>query len=302
MKYLFSILTTTILSVNFSFATDYYLYYLGGQSNMDGYGYTKDLPDTLNKIYKDVMIFHGNTMPDDTIVDGRGIWAPLQYGHGVGFKSDGKTNKYSDRFGLELSFANQLLKSKPNAKIAIIKYSRGGTAIDVAAQDNYGCWDPDYKGTNGINQYDHFLATVRNALSIKDIDGDGTPDRLIPSGILWMQGESDGYDDKQVAERYLSNLKRLMDIMRAAFLTDDLPVVIGLISDSGQDKDGKFWNYGTTIQEAQRYFVKIDANAALVNSTLNYSYSDAAHYDSKGYIDLGLKFAEAVLLLKQVNK
>ena len=284
-------------------ATVYDLYFLGGQSNMDGYGYVEELPPEAAGPVQGVMIFHGNTSPDGAPVDGRGLWAELRPGHGVGYSTDGQTANYSDRFGIELTFARTLEKLDPDANIAIIKYSRGGSAIDRESDTPYGCWDPDYpdaKGT-GINQYDHFLATIRNATSVADIDGDGESDTLVPMGIVWMQGESDASTEK-TAERYEQNLERLMDLIRAALRVDDLPVVIGRISDShqyGEKKDSKVWEYGEIVREEQASFVANDPRAALVTSTDNYGYSDPWHYDSAGYLDLGKKFAIAVHGLRE---
>lgn len=286
--YLFLLIAITIVSVE---AKEYDLYYLGGQSNMDGYGYTEELPKELSQPVAGVMIFHGNTLHDGGEVGGKGVWATLQPGHGVGFSSDGTANKYSNRFGVEITFATKLKKLRPNRDIAIIKYSRGGTSIamDASAAERFGCWDADF---NGVNQYDHFLATLRYALSHPDIDGDGDADTLNPAGILWMQGESDA-NEEAVAKRYEANLKRLMDLIRAALRVDDLPVVIGRISDSGKEEDdGKVWDYGSIVRQAQADFVAKDTAAALVTSTDGYSYSDKWHYDTAGYIDFGKQFAE----------
>lgn len=282
-------------------AKTYKVYFLGGQSNMDGYGYVRDLPSDLNNPIEDVMIFHGNTSPDGAEVDGRGMWTQLRPGHGVGFKANGKTNTYSNRFGLELTFAKHLKELEPDIPIALVKYSRGGTSIDIDAAAQFGCWDPDYDKENGINQYDHFLACMRAALSTKDIDGDGEEDTLIPAGILWMQGESDAHV-AEIAQKYESHLKRLMDLIRASLWTDDVPVVIGRISDSGKDDDGKVWNSGEVVRQAQTDFVTKDVAAALVTSTDNYGYSDKWHYNSAGYIDLGKQFAEKVHALHEGKK
>ncbi len=282
-------------------AKEYKLYYLGGQSNMDGYGSLNELPKDLKVPLKGVMIFHGNTAKDGEAVDGKGIWAGLRPGHGVGFKSDGSTNIYSERFGVEITFVRRLLELNPNENVAIIKYSKGGTSIDLEAAGRFGCWDADFSEGNGINQYDHFLATVRNALSIKDINGDGEADRLIPAGIVWMQGESDAAYTAEIAHRYQANLRQLMDLIRAAFRVDDLPVVIGKISDSGQDEDGKVWDYGEIVRRAQAAFVEKDRCAAIVTSTDNYGYSDKWHYNSAGYIDLGKRFAETIAGLGGCN-
>ncbi len=280
-------------------ATDYQVYYLGGQSNMDGFGYNSELSEELNQPMDGVPIFHGNPMPDATPVDGRGTWTTLRPGHGWGFSSDGETNTYSDRFGVELTLAQRLRELYPDQPIAIIKYSRGGTSIDQAAAGNFGCWEPDFAGGDGagegVNQYDHFLAAIRFAHAVHDIDGDGTEDTLIPAGIVWMQGESDAMYGTEIAMKYEANLKRLMDLIRAAFRTDDLPVVIGRISDSHMGADGAaIWTHGDIVRQAQADFCEHDAAAALVTSTDEYGYSDPYHYDSAGYIDLGMQFADAL--------
>jgi len=281
-------------------AAEYELYFLGGQSNMDGYGKVEELPPELREPVTNAMIFHGNTAPDDAPADGRGVWAQLRPGHGGGYASDGRTATYSDRFGVELTFARRLLECHPAAKIAIIKYSRGGSSIDREAAGRFGCWDPDYPGgaERGINQYDHFLAAVRNATAVGDIDGDGERDVLIPRGIVWMQGESDAAFTRDIALRYEGNLARLMDLIRAALRDADLPVAIGRISDSGRDdeeQDGKVWNWGDVVRAAEASYVAHDSRAVLVTTTDAYGYSDPWHYDGAGYLDLGRAFADALM-------
>jgi hypothetical protein len=239
------------------------------------------------------MIFHGNPVGDDDPNGGHGIWTTLKPGHGFGFSSDGNTNTYSNRFGVELSFASKLQQLDPEENIAIIKYARGGTSLDYKAS-RHGTWFPDYNDSTGLNQYDHFLATLRNAFAVHDIDGDGEVDRLIPAGIIWMQGESDAYPNEFVAKRYLANLTEMIGLIRAALRVDDLSVVIGRIADSGQDEDGIVMDYIHIVRRAQEHFVERDFNAAIVKTTDEYGWSDKWHYDSAGYIDLGEKFAEAV--------
>lgn len=275
------------------------LFFLAGQSNMDGYGLSAELPKNLQKENKDVWIFHGNPTQDGDEKGGLGIWETLKPGHGAKFSSDGKTNMLSDRFGIEITFAKKLQELYPNEKIALVKYSKGGSAIDSVAARSFGCWEPDFVGTNGLNQYDFGLKTIRKALQTTDINGDGVEDVLIPCGIVWMQGESDAFLSEEVANRYYANLKRLMDLFRASLRVDDLPVVIGKISDSWNDKDGKVWEYGELVQYAQEKFAREDKAAAIVRTTRYYKYSDPWHYNSEGYIDLGEKFAEAMYGLTQ---
>ena len=182
----------------------------------------------------------------------------------------------------------------PSRNFAFIKYSRGGTSIDheAPAAKTFGCWEPDWNGGKGegkgVNQYDHFLATVRNARATKDIDGDGRPDRLIPMGILGMQGESDATGSPEIAREYSENLARLMKLIRAAFGAERMPVVVGRIT------DWDVWTHGGIVRAEQAIFVKQDDAAALVTSTDGYGKSDKWHYDTAGYLDLGRRFADAL--------
>ncbi len=274
---------------------------------MDGYGKVKDLPKELNRKVDDVLIFHGNPSPDLSGKGGDGRWTALRPGHGAGYSysSESGKMKYSNRFGVEITFAHEIKKAYPGEKIAIIKYSRGGTSIHVDAARNFGCWDPDFKKGEGpfknLNQYDHFLATVKHATATQDIDGDGEDDILIPKGIIWMQGESDAAINKEIALEYKANLHELMIGIKAAFHSDDIPVVIGRISDSGSSSTKKTWPFGDIVRDQMAQYVAEYQPSALVISTDNYGYSDPWHYDSAGYIDLGKQFAKKLLRLNQNN-
>jgi hypothetical protein len=275
------------------------VFYLGGQSNMEGFGYVKGLPANLNKANKNVFIYQGNPTVDNDTSGGLGKWDLLKPGHGTGFSSDGKENKLSDRFGVELSLAEKLQEFYPNQKLAFIKYARNGSSIDSIGTSNFGAWEPDFKGGKGINQYDYFLKTVNSAMAIKDINGDGIEDVLIPTGIIWMQGESDADKTEAIANQYYSNLKRLMGLMRATFRNNGLPIVIGKISDSGDDSDGKVWGFGELVQYSQEKFALTEPNVTIVRSTKDYKYTDKYHYDNTGYIDLGKQFANAIFFLNK---
>ncbi len=273
--------------------TTYKLYYLGGQSNMEGFGYVEELPATAATSSENVMIFTGQMAFDNETHGGVGIWQALQPGHGTGFKTDGETNELSDRFGPELLFGQTMAEREPGSKIAIIKYALGGSGL--AQGVGYGNWHPDFSEGAGLNQYDHALKTLRNALAHTDIDGDGVADRLTPSGIVWMQGEADAYDSQAAADEYRENIERLMGLLRAALRVDDLPAVIGQITDSGMSDDGSVMDYIETVQRAQQDFVSEDACAAYVTITDDLNYlDDGWHYDTDGFIRMGTAFAEAM--------
>lgn len=278
--------------------TVYELYYLGGQSNMEGFGYSAELASDMAVVSDNVMIFAGQMALDNATHGGVGSWQPLRPGFGTGFKTDGETIELSDRFGPELLFGQTMVEGRPGRKIAIVKYALGGSGL--ADGVGYGNWHPDFSTGAGLNQYDHALKTLRNALAVSDIDRDGTHDRLIPSGIVWMQGEADAYDSQVAADAYRANIERLMDLLRAALRVDDLPVVIGRITDSGMSDDGSVMDYIGTVQEAQQDFVTNDECAAYVTVTDELGYlDDGWHYDTAGFVELGSAFAHAMRELQE---
>ncbi|MBC6402379.1 MAG: hypothetical protein GDA39_07160 [Hyphomonadaceae bacterium] len=277
----------------------YQVYFLGGQSNMDGYGYVSGLPNAWAKTQHDIPIFHGKTVEDGKSGGGVGLWSPLVPGHGFGFDTDGVQNKYSDRFGPEITFALTMAETSPDNRVALIKFARGGTGL-VDGVSAYGSWDPDYASGNRRNQYDNALTSIAIAMQTRDIDGDGREDRLIPAGIVWMQGEADAFDNLPAATHYADNLKRLMDLLRAALRADGLPVVIGQIADSGKTPDTRVMSYAGEVQQGQRDFVTSDPCAALVTNTQFFEFlPDKWHYTSDGYIELGTAFAESMLDLQK---
>ncbi|AMX03478.1 sialate O-acetylesterase [Microbulbifer thermotolerans] len=275
----------------------YKLYFLGGQSNMEGFGYTNELPKGEFKINDRVKIFSGQPALDNQTHGGVGLWQTLEPGFGTGFKTDGKKNILSGRFGPELFFGQVMASTYPQERIAIIKYAAGGTGL--AQGVGYGNWHPDFNEGAGLNQYDHALKTIRNAFANRDIDGDGAPDTLIPSGIVWMQGEADAYDSQAAADAYRANLQRLMDLLRATLRVDDLPVVIGKITDSGMSEDGSVMDYIKTVQDAQQDYVKSDTCAAYMTATKDFGYlDDGWHYNTEGVIRMGAEFAKTMSKLE----
>ena len=93
-----------------------------------------------------------------------------------------------------------------------------------------------------------------------------------------------------------------MELMKAAFRKADLPIVIGKISDSGDDADGKVWRFGELVQYGQEKFALVEPNVAIVRTTNKYKYSDRYHYDNDGFIDLGKQFANSIFLLNSKKK
>lgn len=278
--------------------TTYKVYYLGGQSNMDGFGQNDELPEGLAQKVAQVPIFQGDPAEDGAEGGGLGFWQPLRPGHGNGYRSDLESAIYTERFGPEISFAAAMIDAHPGEKIAIVKYSRGGTAL-VHGASGYGSWDPAFAQGNRRNQYDNALTAIDLALAPQDIDGDGRLDKLVPAGIVWMQGESDAAHTEETARRYLGNLTRMMGYLRAAMRSDGLPVVIGKIKDSGDTPETRMMPFGPLVQQQQAAFVDADSCAAMVNVTEGFDeMPDGWHFVTEDYLTLGKAFAEAMVALE----
>lgn len=276
----------------------YKVYFFAGQSNMVGLGKVNELPIGLNKEDTDTFIFHGSSSEDGNKPGGTGVWTTLKPGHGFLFGSDGVTNQYSDLFGPELSFSQRMKELDAGSNIAVVKYARVGTSIDSAASKGFGYWHPAKKDNILYNQFDHFKETVKNAFEVKDINGDGLTDILIPAGILWMQGESDAAYTKEIALSYKRNLSQLIKAIRELLNNEHLPVVIGQIANPIDNISGKQWPFAEIVRDAQQSFVSEDKFSALVD-TDKYGFSDSAHYDTDGFINLGYDFAKAIKRLEE---
>ncbi|MFT7589822.1 MAG: hypothetical protein ACI959_002042 [Limisphaerales bacterium] len=265
------------------------VYYLGGQSNMEGFGYIRDLPSNYKNNINQAFIYQGNHVSDGDEMGGLGLWQTLTPGHGTGSHSDGNCITFGNRFGPELSFGVKI-RQLTEGPIAIIKYARGGTALMRGY--GWGNWDTS---TTLNNQYDHCLNAIKGAFAQKDVNGDGVKDNLIPAGIIWMQGEADA-QHKESAEVYKENLTALIKGLRVSLGNEELPVVIGKIADSGRDEtDGKMMDYIEIVHQAQEAFIAEDCCAIYVTNTDNYSFlPDNWHYQSENYLNLGNAFAEAV--------
>ena len=87
LKVLTSSTIVVLFSCNSSNQVDTWkVYYLGGQSNMDGYGHNSKLPDSLRKKIANAMIFNGKRDNEGSLNGGIGIWSPIKPGMGTCLK------------------------------------------------------------------------------------------------------------------------------------------------------------------------------------------------------------------------
>ena len=295
----------TMLSCNKPEPMTYQVYLLSGQSNMDGLGLVSELPGEYLITQNDVPIYNPNRKNDQEHLENLGFWESLHPGHGSGYSTDGSQSFYSDKFGIELSFAKKMQELNPSANIALYKYAKGGASIHPDAAADWGSFHPDFEIGNGLNQWDHFEYHYQRAMQMRDINGDGVDDILIPAGLLWLQGESDASFTQEIAESYEMNLKYLIQRVRELTGNTQLPVVIARISESNFNDDspeGLVLRYGEIVMAAQEKIALDDPNVSIIYPPDSIGWLDPWHYDSQTYLDLGIRFAESMMKLSSQSE
>lgn len=181
-------------------------------------------------------------------------------------------------WGPELEFARQYRAENPTKTCYIVKYAVGGTALSNTFEGELD-WAPTSTG----ELLDRTTAYVTAALAaVADLS---VPD---PSVILWMQGESDGFNST-VANAYGTNLTAFLAAARSAW-APGAKFVIGRISLSDQIGEPEI------VRAKQAEVVTADGNAVLIDTdALVFNPLDGIHYDTAGLITLGNDMYDAYL-------
>lgn len=204
-------------------------------------------------------------------------------------------------FGPELGFALRMMESIPDSDIAIIKYAEGGTGI--ARSEDYHDYIPDLAGFNdrGINWhppdsgrpagtlYRNLLENVQQALSALRDQGR----EYEMGGFLWMQGEHEAGISKTMADDYKQLLTLFFSSVRHDVEVPDLAFVVGEIN-------SHTWAFADLARKRQVEACEKDHHAVLVK-TVDLSRNgvgDKAHFDADSMLELGKRFADAMLKFK----
>ena len=237
-------------------ATPIKVFLLAGQSNMSGWTNASGMPAAYTQTQPNVLIYA------DGEIDGskKKKWLNNgpDFGHALGW------------FGPELAFGKTLSDSLPGTKIALIKHSVGSTYLATN-------WRPPSSGGTVGPLFTAMLATVKSGLA--GLDAQYAPEW---SGMLWMQGEFDG-GDQRYANEYQTNLSNFVKDVRSQLNAPNLPFIIGMIDSS------RNWPYNGTIRAAERYVAKNVPNVGILDT---YGFAtDGTHYKLDGMLALGKGFA-----------
>ena len=236
------------------------VYLLGGQSNMDGYGYATGLPPSLQLAQDDVQIYWS----------GRPVWSGLM-------PSSYSTAYFgAEFFGPEVTFGRALADARPDADVVLIKHAIGGTDLAV-------CWSPGEDASDPTKGtcYTGWLATVNDALAA--LSGD-----YEIAGMVWMQGESDATVESW-ASAYEDNLTHLIDRVREDVGASEMPFAMGLIDCSVH------CTWRDTVRAAQQSVADSSDLVFTVETADLPQNLDSLHFDASGVRTLGTRLADALL-------
>lgn len=174
------------------------IYFIGGQSNMDGRGSNSDLTGDKsfwNQPQSNVWIYYANPLnqqpANPTYNTG---WQTLKPGYSVPPGFSGALP--SPRFGPELSFAKAITDSNPNRRLALIKVTQGGTSLS-------GDWNPS-------TGYMYASLTNVAAVALQELASTGYSYPI--RGMIWHQGESDS--SGAALANYESNMTQFIGTVR----------------------------------------------------------------------------------------
>lgn len=257
---------------------------IAGQSNAVGYdAKPADLPP--DDADKQVMFWFraGDPPPDefDTTSGGKWLTALQAQPKGTPMEKSKMARQYGNfsgatgGFGPEMGFARALF-AREKKPLAVVKGAWSGTGM---AQD----WNPADAGPGG-SCFRALVAEVKAAVAAAQAQGI----TLRPRALAWVQGESDA--NATAAPRYTQALGDMIAALRKEL---NAPQLIALVAVNTQFGGGKN-PFMPKIVEAQQALAVKDPRCAYVD-TAGTPIANNAHWNSAGTLDVGRKFAEALV-------
>ena len=181
-------------------------------------------------------------------------------------------------FGPEIGLA-RALQAKEKKPLAIVKGAWSGTGM---VQD----WNHADPGTGG-SCYRALVEEVKAATAAakaKEVE-------LKPRALVWVQGESDA--NAQAAPLYAQRLGEMIGTLRKDLAAPELVALVGVNTNFGNGKNP----FMPAIVDQQKLLTTQIAHCAYVD-TSGLTYANAAHFDTKSTIEVGRRFADALLALE----
>jgi len=275
-----------VLSLTLRAAETRDLILIAGQSNAVGAdAKASELP--ADETDKNVMFWWrtGDPPPDEYDTTSGGKWTTLQpqpRGNPMP-KDKGLPRQWGNfaspaGFGPEIGLA-RTLQAKEKKPLAIVKAAWSGTSM---TQD----WNHADAGPGG-SCYRALVAEAKAALAAAK-KNDIT---LRLRALVWVQGESDA--NAQAAPLYRQRLGEMITALRQDLAAPELIALVGVNTNFGSGKNP----FMPVIIEQQKALAAGFPRCAYVD-TSGLTYANAAHFDSKSTIEIGQRFAAALLQLE----
>ena len=293
-------------------ADDYDVYLIGGQSNAQGHGYW----DTAHALWTpgggDLgivelgLLQYADPQPDVKFWMRRGAnpnpagGRPVAwnyrtngfitnaagydfYGYNLSNPSQLGTLLEKHPFGAEITFGLRMRELRPNRKIAIVKYTEGGTSLEVDWDPTAGrAYNPVTMTADAGHSYHGFIDAVDDALDELAVGGH----TFTVQGMIWHQGESDAGDTKS---QYMARLNGFLAAMRDDLDLPTLPVAIGELIQP-------FSSYNV-IRSAQLQVATDDPFSVFVSSLGLSGDSSGNHFNTVGQLTFGNRYADQLVTI-----
>ena len=178
--------------------------------------------------------------------------------------------KLGKSFGPEVTFGAEMAKAL-NRPVGMIKLAEGGTSLEEH-------WNPASQDKRGFyRRLTGYVADIQTKQKNVKV-----------MGMIWMQGEADAKYHSKTVGQYRDKLDALIDGCRKEFGAPDMPFVCGRVNPSGAQ-------YLKQVREAQETCKR--PGYAWIDCDDLEKHADKLHYNSKGQLELGRRFAAAMLKL-----
>ncbi len=200
--------------------------------------------------------------------------------HNVTFYYQGRPRPLAQyaHFGPEISFAHIIARAYPRDTHIIVKHVATGSSIEQ--------WLPGSRLYKGLMRQLTYATRHAHKKTAKE---EGEAKAVTVDAIIWMQGEQDARN-KGKASRYEGHLKRFITGLRTELNSPHSLFIMGQVS----PEDAAF-SMTTLIQQAQgRIQNSLPRTTLIPTEDLGKLY-DRVHYDAHGQLELGKRFAQAVI-------
>jgi hypothetical protein len=192
-------------------------------------------------------------------------------------------------FGPEIGLTRTLLERQPDRPLAIVKVAYSGTGIDY--------WNPGNKmdAKRGRNCYPALLAETK--LAIEKARAQGIT--LRPRALVWCQGESNCM--REYSPAYRDSLEAMIAALRKDLDAPKLIALIGLNTKFGQKRPKEARKPSEGVLNVVRGMKELAAGSEHVEYVDDWGCEvvNIAHFGSKGTLELGKRYAEALMTTEE---